>query len=57
MKDDFFEGFSKNCQIPNLTKIRPVTVQMFHVDRQVTKLIVASRNFGNAPKNYFSLFQ
>jgi len=33
-------------------KIRPVGAELFHVDRQndMTKLIVAFRNFANAPK-------
>jgi hypothetical protein len=38
-------------------KLRPVGAEMFHVDRRMdgrtdmTKLIVAFRNFANAPKN------
>jgi len=34
-------------------KIRPVGAELFHADRRtdVTKLIVAFRNFVNAPKN------
>ena len=33
-------------------KTRPVGAELFHVDRQTdnTKLIVAFRNFANAPK-------
>ena len=35
-------------------KIRPLGAEMFHADRQtdMTKLIVAFRNFANAPTNY-----
>jgi hypothetical protein len=34
-------------------KIRPVEAELFRADRQtdMTKLIVAFRNFANAPKN------
>jgi len=36
----------------NYIKIRPVGTELFHADRQtgMTKLIVAFRNFANAPK-------
>jgi hypothetical protein len=40
----------------NFTKIRPVGAELFNADRQkkgrtdMTKLIVAFRNFANAPK-------
>ena len=42
----------KNTQIPNFMKIRPVGTESFHVDGQpdTTKLMVAFRNFANAPK-------
>jgi hypothetical protein len=35
-------------------KIRPVGAELFHADSRtdMTKLIVAFRNFANAPKNY-----
>jgi len=48
---DFLDGFSKNTQIPNFTKIRPVWAELFRVDRRtdMTKLIAAFRNFANAP--------
>jgi hypothetical protein len=40
-------------------KIRPVGAELFHADRRtdMTKLIVAFRNFANAPKNsdYFPI--
>ena len=44
--------FSKNIQISNFMKIRPVGAELLHVDRRtdMTKLIVALRNFPNAPK-------
>jgi len=44
-----FEKYSNN-----FTKIRPVGAELFHADRQTDitmKLIVAFRNFANAPKN------
>jgi len=49
--------FSKNIQIPNFMRIRPVGAELFHVDRRaeggtgMTKLIVTFRNFANAPQN------
>jgi hypothetical protein len=36
-------------------KILPVGAELFHAD--LTKLIVASRNFANAPKNRILLWQ
>jgi hypothetical protein len=45
--------FRKNTQISNLMKVRPEGAEVFHVDRgtdSMTKLIVAFRNFSNAPK-------
>ena len=43
----------KKAQISASIKIRPVGAELFHVDGQtdMTKLIVAFRNFANAPKN------
>ena len=43
--------FSKNTQISNFMKIRPVVTELFHVERQtdMTRLIVAFRNFAKAP--------
>ena len=37
--------------MPHLMKIRPVAVELFHADgmTNMTKLIVAFRNFANAP--------
>ena len=46
-------SFSKNLQILNFMKIRPVRAKLFHADWQMTvltKLIIAFRNFANAPK-------
>ena len=44
--------FTKNIQKPNFMKIRPVGDELFHADRRTDmKLIVAFRNFANAPKN------
>jgi hypothetical protein len=35
-------------------KIRPIAAKFFHAGRQtdMTKIIIAFRNFANAPKNY-----
>ena len=52
--------FSKNTQISNFIKISLVGAQLFHADgrtdwRTVTKkLIVAFRNFANAPKKCYN---
>jgi hypothetical protein len=50
---NFIDRFSINTQILNFVKIRLVGIEMFHADRRtdVTKLIVAFRNFANEPKN------
>jgi len=44
--------FDKNTS--NFMKIRPVGAELFHADRRtdMTKLIIAFRNFANAPKTY-----
>ena len=53
----FFDKFSKNPQISNFIKIRPVGAELFHADEQtdertdMTELTVAFRNSANAPKN------
>ena len=43
---------SKNNEISNFVKIRPVGAELFRADRQtdMTKLTVAFGNFVNAPK-------
>ena len=45
--------FSKNTQISNFTKTRPVRAKFFHTDGRtdMTKLKVGFRNFASAPKN------
>jgi hypothetical protein len=49
---NFLYRFSKNSQIPNFIKIRPVRADFFNAEGQtdVTELI-AFRDFVNAPKN------
>ena len=46
--------FEKKAQISSLIKIRPVRPELFYADGRmdIRKLIVAFRNFANAPKNY-----
>ena len=57
----FSTDFPKITQISCFMKFHPVGVELFHAvgqtDRQtdMTKLIVAFRNFTNAPKNLFCL--
>ena len=53
MKLKFSQQFSKNLQISNFMKIRPVGAELFHADGRtdMTKLIAPFRNFANAPKN------
>ena len=48
----FLDSFWRNAQISNFMKIRPVGAELFHADRRtdVTKIIVAFRNFANASK-------
>ena len=52
MKLNFLDRFSENTNISNFMKILPVGVELFHVDGRadITKLVVACRNFANAPK-------
>jgi hypothetical protein len=47
MQLEFSRQFSKSNEISNLMEIRPVGDELFHAD--MTKLIVAFRNFANAP--------
>jgi hypothetical protein len=53
---NFLERFPKNYKVPNLMKIRPVGAELFHAYEQtdMTKLIIAFRNFAKAPK--FEIF-
>jgi hypothetical protein len=48
----FSAVFSKNGQIPNFMEICAVSAEMFHVNpqRDITKLVVALRNFANMSK-------
>ena len=52
MKLEFDRKIFEKYSIPNFIKILPVRAELFHADRRtdITKLIVASRNFANAPK-------
>ena len=50
---NYLERLSKNTQISNFIKIRPMGVQLFHAKERTDryeKLIVVFRNFANAPK-------
>jgi hypothetical protein len=53
--------FEKKTQISNFINIRPVSAELFHADRRtdrrtdMTKLIVAYRNFAKAPNDYLIL--
>jgi hypothetical protein len=51
-KLNFLDKFSKNTHILNFMKIRPVGAELLNADGQtdITKLIVAFRNFANVPK-------
>ena len=48
---------SKNTQIPNFMKVRPLGAELIHAERQtdMTKLIVFFRNLANAHKKDKSL--
>jgi len=54
MKFEFSHRFSKNTQISNLMKVRPLGAELFHADGQtdMTKLIVACHSFANCPKEH-----
>jgi len=51
MKCEFFRQILEKYS--NFMKIRPMGVELYHEDGEtdMTKLIVAYRNFANAPKN------
>jgi len=54
----FLDRFSKNLQISNFIKLRPVGAELrcsMRTDRrtEMTKLIVAFRNFTNAPRIWY----
>jgi hypothetical protein len=53
------DRFSKNAQISNFVKIRPVRDVMFHMadgQTDARKIIVAFRNFANAPNQQGECF-
>jgi hypothetical protein len=54
MEIEFSRQIFENPQISNAMKIRPMGAELFHEDGQtdISKLIVAFRNFANAPKNW-----
>jgi hypothetical protein len=56
LKLEFSRHIFKNAQILNLTKIRPVTAQLFHADRRtdMTRLVDAFCNFVNGTKSTFA---
>jgi len=60
---NFLDKFSKNTQISNFMKDRPLAAELFYADgrtdeqRDMTKLIVAFRNFENVPKNRMLLWK
>jgi hypothetical protein len=49
---DFLVTFSKNSQLSNFTKMRPMGVELFHADGRtdMRKLIEDFSSFPNAPK-------
>jgi hypothetical protein len=53
IKLEYSRRFTKNTQISNFIKIRPVGAELFHADGRtdMTKLMVAFRDFVNASKN------
>jgi len=44
------ERFSKNDQILDFMKIRPVGAELSHADRDMTKLIAGFHNSAKSPK-------
>ena len=53
MKPELSTDLRIKAHISSLVKIRSVGAELFHADRQtdMTKLIVAFRNFANLPKS------
>jgi len=60
---DFLDTVSKNTQVSNFTKIRPVGAELFHADGRtdgqtnMKKLAVAFHNVEKAPKSQNHLQQ
>ena len=52
LNSNFLRRFSKSTEISNFIKICPVEAELCHADRRtdMTKLIVAFRNFAEVPK-------
>ena len=59
MKPEFCDRISKNPQISNFTKVRPMGAEVLHADgwRNMTPLTVPVRNFANTPKKAHILVQ
>jgi hypothetical protein len=61
MKLEFLDIFSKNTQISNLMKIRPVAAEMFHAyirtDGRKDEVNSRIRNFANVLKMFNKLTQ
>ena len=50
---NFIDKFSKSTQVSNFIEIHQLETELFRIEgrRDVTKVIVAFRNFANTPKN------
>jgi hypothetical protein len=55
---NFLDKFSKKAQVSHFIKIRVMGAELFHADElsDMTKLIVAFRNFANAPKQLSAVY-
>ena len=56
MKLEFSQQIFEKTQISSFVKIRPMGAKLFDADRRtddMTKLIVAFRNFANVPENQY----